>query len=284
MCRLVRQRGPLQARQTAVVARMSGTSGGEERRGLDPRHSSEEGGGSGVFSEFCSGVCRVVPALVTSCASAASAAEEAIMGDAGGGEMGARLDAPAAISFGAVVVAFAFLQARIRTAIKARTARREYEKVVKDMENQRLVGGVDEEYMLKVGERMSQLVREEQEARMVDIFGIPFNLVIPDGGGGGDAARGGGGATPAAGRQSSGGREGANGADAPSGEKLGIRETMRRKVEAEKLEGKAREDEITPLSTLKVAALWLVLISQLWLLVVLWNDPMGPATSAFLKD
>lgn len=119
---------------------------------------------------------------------------------------------------------------------------------------------------------------------MVDIFGIPFNLVIPDGGGGGDAARGGGGATPAAGRQSSGGREGANGADAPSGEKLGIRETMRRKVEAEKLEGKAREDEITPLSTLKVAALWLVLISQLWLLVVLWNDPMGPATSAFLKD
>ena len=41
MCRLVRQRGPLQARQTAVVARMSGTSGGEERRGLDPRHSSE---------------------------------------------------------------------------------------------------------------------------------------------------------------------------------------------------------------------------------------------------
>lgn len=36
--------------------------------------------------------------------------------------------------------------------------------------------------------------------------------------------------------------------------------------------------------TLKVAALWLVLISQLWLLVVLWNDPMGPASSSFLKD
>lgn len=33
-------------------------------------------------------------------------------------------------------------QGRIRIAIKARTARREYEAVVKDMENQRLVGGV----------------------------------------------------------------------------------------------------------------------------------------------
>ncbi|CAN0335080.1 unnamed protein product [Laminaria digitata] len=122
---------------------------------------------------------------------------------------------------------------------------------------------------------------------MVDIFGIPFNLVIPDGGGGGDAnsSRGGGG-TPSPGRQVSGDSEGGAGGapPPPSGEKLGIRETMRRKVEADKREGRAREDEITPASTLKVAALWLVLISQLWLLVVLWNDPMGPATSAFLKD
>lgn len=119
---------------------------------------------------------------------------------------------------------------------------------------------------------------------MVDIFGIPFNVVIPDGGGGGgDSPRAGGGAT-SAGRQLTGGREGAGEAGTPSGEKLGIRETMRRKVEADKREQMAREDEITPASTLKVAALWLVLISQLWLLVVLWNDPMGPATSAFLKD
>lgn len=41
---------------------------------------------------------------------------------------------------------------------------------------------------------------------------------------------------------------------------------------------------MTPVASLKVAALWLVLISQLWLLVVLWNDPMGPATSALLRD
>lgn len=118
---------------------------------------------------------------------------------------------------------------------------------------------------------------------MVDIFGIPFNVVIPDGSGGADSSRGGRDAA-SAGRQLSGGSEGAEGAGAPSGENLGIRETMRRKVEADKREQKAREDEITPASTLKVAALWLVLISQLWLLVVLWNDPMGPATSAFLKD
>ena len=118
---------------------------------------------------------------------------------------------------------------------------------------------------------------------MVDIFGIPFNVVIPDGGGDADSSRGGGSST-SAGRQLSGDNEATGGAGTPSGENLGIRETMRRKVESDKREQKAREDEITPASTLKVAALWLVLISQLWLLVVLWNDPMGPATSAFLKD
>lgn len=40
----------------------------------------------------------------------ASATAAAVAGEAGGAEMGARLDAPAAISFGAVVIAFAFLQ------------------------------------------------------------------------------------------------------------------------------------------------------------------------------
>lgn len=35
-----------------------------------------------------------------------------------------------------------------------------------------------------------QLLREEREARMVDIFGIPFNLVIPDGGAGGEQGTG----------------------------------------------------------------------------------------------
>ena len=43
-------------------------------------------------------------------AGAWAAAAAAIVGDAGGVEMGARLDAPAAISFGAVMAAFAFLQ------------------------------------------------------------------------------------------------------------------------------------------------------------------------------
>lgn len=45
------------------------------------------------------------------------AAAAAIVGDAGGMEMGARLDAPAAISFGAVVAAFAFLQVRTIVSI-----------------------------------------------------------------------------------------------------------------------------------------------------------------------
>lgn len=69
-----------------------------------------------MFASLYGAVCAAVPALVANCASAAATAEEAIMGDAGGGEMGARLDAPAAISFGAVVVAFAFLQVQ-RSAV-----------------------------------------------------------------------------------------------------------------------------------------------------------------------
>lgn len=77
--------------------------------------------------------------------------------------------------------------------------------------------------------------------------------------------------------------------DAPGGQEqqerqLGIREAMKAKAESDMRDGRAREEEMSLGSTLKVAALWLVLISQLWLLVVLWNDPMGPASSAFLKD
>lgn len=67
-------------------------------------------------------------------------------------------------------------------------------------------------------------------------------------------------------------------------QQLGIREARKAKAESDLRDGRAREEEMSPGATLKVAALWLVLISQLWLLVVLWNDPMGPASSAFLKD
>lgn len=41
-------------------------------------------------------------------------------------------------------------------------------------------------YRLHGNHSFAQLLREEQEAKMVDIFGIPFNLVIPDGGAGGE--------------------------------------------------------------------------------------------------
>lgn len=68
------------------------------------------------------------------------------------------------------------------------------------------------------------------------------------------------------------------------GQQLGIRDARKAKAESDLRDGRAREEEMSTGSTLKVAALWLVLISQLWLLVVLWNDPMGPASSAFLKD
>lgn len=59
---------------------------------------------------------------------------------------------------------------------------------------------------------------------------------------------------------------------------------MKANTESDLRDGKLREEEMSQGATLKVAALWLVLISQLWLLLVLWSDPMGPATSAFLKD
>lgn len=50
------------------------------------------------------------------------AAAAAIVGDAGGMEMGARLDAPAAISFGAVMAAFAFLQVKVAACSKVSPA------------------------------------------------------------------------------------------------------------------------------------------------------------------
>lgn len=113
---------------------------------------------------------------------------------------------------------------------------------------------------------------------MVDIFGIPFNLVIPDGGAGGTTA-----ASTGGGGQGQSAREGGS-TSGGGGGGLGIRESVREKAEADLKEGRAREEAMTPMATLKVAALWLVLISQLWLLLVLWSDPMGPATNAFLKD
>lgn len=115
---------------------------------------------------------------------------------------------------------------------------------------------------------------------MLDIFGIPFNLVVPDGGPGG----GGSGNPPRNGRgQRTSPRTRSAGAIGGGGE-LGIREAMKEKEESDMRGRETREQEMTPGATLKVAALWLVLISQLWLLLVLWNDPMGPASSAFLKD
>eukprot|EP00903_Cladosiphon_okamuranus_P006484 g6343.t1 len=194
------------------------------------------------------------------------AAAAAIAGDAGGMEMGARLDAPAAISFGSVMAAFAFLQARVRTAVRARTARRDYEVLFKGMKARQLAGQADEDEVALVEERMAQLLREEQEARMVDIFGVPFNLVIPEGGAGGEQGTGA--------RESQQGRSGSTNAFTGGGvqqqqqqqqRQLGIREARKAKAESDLLDGRAREEEMSPGATLKVAALWLVLISQLTL-------------------
>lgn len=119
-------------------------------------------------------------------------------------------------------------------------------------------------------------MKEELEARTVEIFGIPFNLVLPDGGNDGPSRSGGG-------RQASGaGPLEARGLS--SRVELGIRDAIQQKNEADLRDGKAREEEMTPAATLKVLALWLVLISQLWLLTVLSNDPMGSPSSAFFRD
>lgn len=120
-----------------------------------------------------------------------------------------------------------------------------------------------------------QLMIEEQDARKVDILGVPFNLVIPDGGAGG-------GTSSTANGQSEAGV--GTGLSSDSGS-LGTRDRSRtQQAQNDLRDGRAREEDMTPAATLKVAALWLVLISQLWLLLVFWNDPMGPASSAFLRD
>ncbi|CAN0275816.1 unnamed protein product [Ectocarpus fasciculatus] len=264
--------------ERSSATRMSSTPSGEGRREGNRVVDNIARGGGLVAS--VTAACSAFP----SCAAAAAAA--AIVGEAGGSEMGARVDPAATTSFAAVVVAFAFLQARIRTAVKARTARRDYEVLFKGMKAKQLAGQADEEEVKLVEERMSQLLREEQEARMVDIFGIPFNLVIPDGGAGGEpgtaareAQQG-----RSAGRGEQGDGDSAAGEGGQPQQQLGIRESMKAKADSDLRDRKAREEEMSPGATLKVAALWLVLISQLWLLVVLWNDPMGPASSTFLQD
>ncbi|CAM9686601.1 unnamed protein product [Ectocarpus sp. 8 AP-2014] len=281
---LARERATFASRtgERSSATRMSSAPSGEGRREGNRVVGSIARGG-GVVA-FVTAACSAFP----SCSSAAAAAAT-IVGEAGGSEMGARVDPAATTSFAAVVVAFAFLQARIRTAVRARTARRDYEVLFKGMKAKQLAGQADEEEVKLVEERMSQLLREEQEARMVDIFGIPFNLVIPDGGAGGEpgtAAR-----EAQQGRSSGRGEQGDGGRAAREGgqqqqqqQQLGIRESMKAKAESDLRDRKAREEEMSPGATLKVAALWLVLISQLWLLVVLWNDPMGPASSTFLQD
>ncbi|CAM9333072.1 unnamed protein product [Ectocarpus sp. 12 AP-2014] len=280
---LARDRATFAARagERSLATRMSSAPSGEGRREGNRVVGSIARGG-GVVA-LVAAACSAFP----SCSSAAAAAAAAIVGEAGGSEMGARVDPAATTSFAAVVVAFAFLQARVRTAVRARTARRDYEVLFKGMKAKQLAGQADEEEVKLVEERMSQLLREEQEARMVDIFGVPFNLVIPDGGAGGEpgtAAR-----EAQQGRSSGRGELGDGGAAGEGGQQqqqqqLGIRESMKAKAESDLRGRKAREEEMSPGATLKVAALWLVLISQLWLLVVLWNDPMGPASSTFLQD
>lgn len=69
-----------------------------------------------------------------------------------------------------------------------------------------------------------------------------------------------------------------------TGAQVGVREAAEQRAETDLRDGQAREEEMGPATTLKVAALWLVLISQLWLLLVLWNDPMGDPTSTLLQD
>lgn len=88
-------------------ARLDDGDGQVAGRHVSYEHSSSSstsiGSGFGLVSAFAG----VVPALCATGASAAAAA-----GEAGAGGMGARLDAPAAISFGGVFIAFAFLQVR----------------------------------------------------------------------------------------------------------------------------------------------------------------------------
>lgn len=115
---------------------------------------------------------------------------------------------------------------------------------------------------------VEQLIREEDEARRVDILGIPFNVVIPDGGGGSNSR------SLAPSRSTS--------TNSPSEQGAGV---AQQKAEADLQDAQARAEDGGMAATFKVAALWLVLISQLWLLVVLWNDPMGgDPSSTWLQD
>lgn len=72
------------------------------RDAMSTSNKSRSGGFLAVIAGF-------IPTFVASGASALVDAAE-VAGQPGGGEMGARLDAPAAISFGAIAVAFAILQ------------------------------------------------------------------------------------------------------------------------------------------------------------------------------
>ncbi|CAM9884460.1 unnamed protein product [Discosporangium mesarthrocarpum] len=186
---------------------------------------------------------------------------------ASGGEgdvMGPRLDGGAAFAVLAIGASFAFLQARIRGAIEARTARRKYEEELRGVKNRNLSGLATEEDVLAAEERMSELVRVEEEARYVEVLGIPFNLVLPEGGGG----------APQPGRSAPRGRK--RGRSSPPSNRGGA---------GEDLPGLGREeDERSTSATVKVALLWLVLISQLWLLLVFANDPMVPGGTPFLHD
>lgn len=64
------------------------------------------------------------------------------------------------------------------------------------------------------------------------------------------------------GEQGDGGRAAGEAGQQQQQQQLGIRESMKAKAESDLRDRKAREEEMSPGATLKVAALWLVLISQ----------------------
>lgn len=100
---------------SAVLACMSDAPLDEEQRegGDKSVIRSSRRGSSSILGFFLTAACSsAFPRCASATTAAAAAAAVEVVGDAGGGEMGARLDGPAAISFGAVVVAFAFLQVR----------------------------------------------------------------------------------------------------------------------------------------------------------------------------
>lgn len=101
------------ARERATSASRTGERSSATRISSDPSGEGRREGvvnsiarGGGVVA-FVTAACSAFP----TCASAAAAA--AIVGEAGGSEMGARVDPAATTSFAAVVVAFAFLQVNV---------------------------------------------------------------------------------------------------------------------------------------------------------------------------